>query len=125
MQRQTTQRRAIRQCIEDADRPLSPAEVHAAAAGKVPKLGLATVYRALAAMKEEGQLAVVSLPGEAPRYELAGKPHHHHFHCRQCDRVYELNGCPGDLKRLAPEKFVVESHEVVLYGLCPGCAETR
>lgn len=125
MQRQTNQRRAIRECIEDAGRPLSPAEVHSAAGAKVPKLGLATVYRALASMKEEGLLDVVSLPGEAPRYELAGKPHHHHFHCRHCDRVFELQGCPGDLKRLAPANFVVESHEVVLYGLCPSCVEAR
>lgn len=121
MQRQTAQRRAIRQCIEEAGRPLSPAEVHAAAAEAVPRLGLATVYRTLAAMREEGLLEAVHLPGEPPRYEISGKPHHHHFHCRRCDRVFELEGCPGDLKKLAPPDFKVESHDVLLYGLCPGC----
>lgn len=115
MQRDTQQRRAIRRAIEDADRPLSPQEVLDAARAHCQGLGL----KALVA---DEALAQVELPGEPPRYESTGKRHHHHFHCRMCDRVYELAGCPEGLRRLTPAGFALESHEVVLYGRCAACA---
>lgn len=121
MERDTAQRRAIRQVLEEAGRPLSPAEVHEAAQTEIPKLGQATVYRTLKALLEEEWIVAVQLPGEAPRYELAGKHHHHHFHCRNCQRVFEVEGCPGNLNGLVPSGFSLESHEVVLYGLCDSC----
>ena len=121
MKRDTRQRQAIRRAIEEADRPLSPREVLEAAGAHHAGLGIATVYRTLKALVEEGALAQVELPGEPPRYETTGKRHHHHFHCRACDRVYELEGCPDGLRSLTPVGFSLESHEVVLYGRCAAC----
>ncbi len=121
MERDTRQRKAIRQSIEDAARPLSPQEILEFAQAAVPGLGMATVYRSIKGLVEEGWLRAVELPGRPPAYEVAGKEHHHHFHCRKCGRVFEVEGCPGNLKKLAPPGFVVEEHEVVLYGLCDRC----
>jgi Fur family transcriptional regulator, ferric uptake regulator len=121
MERDTAQRRAIRSVIVEADRPLSPREVLDAAQGDVSSLGIATVYRNLKALLEEGWLAAVELPGEPPRYEVAGKQHHHHFLCTKCERVFELPGCPGNLNATVPEGFRTERHEVVLFGLCDRC----
>jgi Fur family transcriptional regulator, ferric uptake regulator len=120
--RDTQQRRAIRAAIDDANRPLSPREVLDSARRGSPGLGIATVYRTLKTWVEEGGLTQVDLPGEPPRYEATGKQHHHHFHCRSCDRVYELQGCPEGLRSLTPPGFSLESHEVVLYGRCAECA---
>jgi Fur family ferric uptake transcriptional regulator len=120
--RDTQQRRAIRAAIDDANRPLSPREVLESARRGSPGLGIATVYRTLKTWVEEGGLTQVDLPGEPPRYEATGKQHHHHFHCRSCDRVYELQGCPEGLRSLTPPGFSLESHEVVLYGRCAECA---
>lgn len=121
-QRITRQRRAIRRALERADRPLTPREVHRSARRVLPRLGIATVYRNLRRMVEVGQLLAVDLPATPRRYELAGKDHHHHFHCRRCDRVYEVDACPGSLRELAPAGFRPEAHEVILYGLCGACA---
>lgn len=122
MQRDTKQRRAIRRAFEEAGHPLSPKEVHTAAQRDVEALGIATVYRNIRSLQEEGWLEAVELPGEPARYEVAGKEHHHHFHCRECDRVYEVEGCPGNLQTVTPRGFRLESHEFVLYGLCDRCA---
>lgn len=119
--RDTQQRRAIRAAIEEAGRPLSPQEILETAKRTSPGLGIATVYRTLKSWVEAGGLTQVDLPGEAPRYEATGKKHHHHFHCRSCDRVFELEGCPEDLRSLTPPGFALESHEVVLYGRCAAC----
>lgn len=102
-------------------RPLSAEETLEAAQRTIPTLGIATVYRALNSMVEAGMLQPVEVPGEAARYERADLEHHHHFHCRSCRRVYDVNGCPGQIKQMAPRGFKVESHEILLYGTCPDC----
>jgi len=119
--RDTSQRRAIREAVEGAGRPLSATEILSAARATVPGLGIATVYRAVRRMQDEGALRQVDLPGDAPRYEASGKDHHHHFHCRSCARVYEVEACPGEFAMPAPPGFAVEDHEVILYGRCPAC----
>lgn len=121
MIRDTSQRRAIRKVLADAGRPLTPQEVLDVAQADVPGLGIATVYRAIKGLREEGWLTPVELPGEPTHFEVSGKQHHHHFSCRGCGRVYELKGCPADLKRLLPRGFSMEDHEVVLYGSCKEC----
>ncbi len=121
MRRDTRQRRILRQILDQADRPLSPQEILEASQGVLSGLGIATVYRNVKAMVEEGTLQAVELPGEGLRYEVAGKHHHHHFHCRGCGKVFEVDGCPGDLGPLAPPAFQVESHMIVLYGRCADC----
>jgi Fur family transcriptional regulator, ferric uptake regulator len=122
MQRETRQRKAIRAAFEEAGHPLSPKELLDAAQDRVKGLGIATVYRNIRALQDDGWLEAVELPGEPARYERAGKGHHHHFHCRECDRVYEVPGCPGNLKDVTPPGFTLEAHEFVLYGLCDLCA---
>jgi Fur family ferric uptake transcriptional regulator len=121
MERDTRQRRAIRRVFETSGRPLSTREVLAAAHRQAPTLGLATVYRNLKALVDDGLLVAVEVPGEPARYEPAGKRHHHHFRCRCCDRLFELGGCRKPVPR-APKGFVVESHELLLYGRCASCA---
>lgn len=121
MQRDTRQRRILRKVLVEAARPLSPQEILESSQSELPQLGIATVYRNVKALVEEGWLQTVEIPGEGLRYEVAGKEHHHHFYCQVCSRVFEVEGCPGNLKGLAPEGFRVQSHLLVLYGLCPTC----
>ena len=120
----TLQRRALRAAFARADRPLSPEEVLAEARRAAPRLGLATVYRNLRTLVGEGWLVEVALPGAPNRYEIAGKHHHHHFRCRLCDRVFEVDGCPPDLRALLPRGFRLESHDITLIGRCPACAKS-
>ena len=125
MERHTRQRAAIREAIVAAARPLLPQEVLQAAQQQVPGLGIATVYRNLKGLVEEGELRAVHLPGENPRFESTGHAHHHHFQCRQCQRVFDVHACPGDLSRLAPQGFTVEDHDLTLYGRCQECSTAR
>ncbi len=122
MERNTRQRSAIREAIARAERPLLPQEVLDAAQIDVPGLGIATVYRNIRSLTEEGELSEVKLPGENPRFEIAGHQHHHHFQCRLCQRVFDVHACPCHLSRLAPQGFTVENHDLTLYGRCKDCA---
>ncbi len=122
MQRETRQRRTIRRILEEAGHPLSPKEVLDAAQHTVKGLGIATVYRNLRTLQDDGWIAVVEVPGDSPRYEVAGKDHHHHFLCRDCDKLFEVDGCPGNVRAVTPEGFELEGHDFLLYGLCRSCA---
>jgi Fur family ferric uptake transcriptional regulator len=121
MERNTRQRDAIRAVIEHAHRPLGIQEVFTLAAKERPGLGIATVYRTIKTLLADEVLREVELPGAVPRYELAHLDHHHHFHCRRCDRVYEIEGCPGRLKGLTPRGFKMEGHDLTITGLCAAC----
>jgi Fur family ferric uptake transcriptional regulator len=119
--RRTRQRAAIRRVFEEAERPIGPSECLERAAGLVPRIGIATVYRNIRRLVDEEWLRIVALPGGPDRYEVAGKRHHHHFECRECNLVFDVDACPGDLRQMAPGGFRLEAHEIILYGLCPGC----
>lgn len=121
MERKTNQRAAICEAFRAAARPLSPQEVLDAAQDEVPSLGIATVYRNIKALIQENWLQTVDLPGEAARYELADIGHHHHFHCKSCGKVFDIEGCPGKLQAMLPEGFALDDHEIVLYGRCADC----
>lgn len=119
--RDTRQKQAIRQAITAANRPVSPAEVLELAGERVPGISIATVYRNLVTLLEEGWLVAVNLPGKPPCYELAGKHHHHHFQCNACSKVFELEGCDIVPKAKLPPGFRTTSHEFFLYGTCADC----
>ena len=120
-QRNTKQRMAIEEVFQDVPRPLSPAEVLELAQKEVPGLGIATVYRALNDLVAEEKLRVVELPGQTARYEKSGLAHHHHFHCTECDKVFDLDGCFLKPELELPAGFKLLGHDITLKGTCPHC----
>lgn len=120
-QRQTKQRSAIEHIFSSVEGPLSPNEVLERAREEIPNLGIATVYRALNDMVDEKQLRRVDLPGQSSRYEKADLKHHHHFHCTECDRVFDLEGCLLKHDLDLPKGFEVVQHDITLTGTCPDC----
>jgi Fur family ferric uptake transcriptional regulator len=121
--RSTKQKRLVWSIIEQAGRPLSPAEVHQAALKDLPKVSVATVYRTLRALQDDQKIVAVSLPGESDRYETKIKAdhHHHHFHCDDCGKVFDVPGCGLRVDARVPAGFAITRHEVVLYGSCKQC----
>lgn len=121
MKHNTRQRQAIVNCLNMADGPMSPQEVHEQSLKLVTGIGIATIYRNLKLLVTEGKVRELTFPGENSRFELVGLGHHHHFLCRVCDRVFCIKGCPGDFNNMIPNGFVLEEHEIVLYGKCENC----
>jgi Fur family transcriptional regulator, ferric uptake regulator len=123
-QRQTRQREVILEVIRGAEGPLSVASILERCRERVPRLGLATVYRTIGLLREVGSIIEVLLPGEDAHFEPAHRGHHHHFCCRSCHRVFELETCPVGIPAgsVLPGGFRVEDHHLTLYGLCAACA---
>jgi Fur family ferric uptake transcriptional regulator len=122
LRRNTTQRKAIEQVFRERERPLGVDEILEYGRKLVKSLNQATVYRNLKLLIEDGWLKRISHPSLGALYERTGRAHHHHFHCRECNRAFELPGCA--LKEdAAPDGYVVEDHEIFLFGVCPSCVE--
>lgn len=123
-QRSTRQRDVIARILDGAEGPLAVGDVLERAQAAAPGVGIATVYRTLKLLCGQGRIHPVTLDGET-RYEASGRGHHHHFSCTACGRVFTLHSCPLTLPSgtVYPGGFVVEAHEITLYGKCPECVE--
>lgn len=124
-QRQTRQRDVLFQIINDTKGPLSVADIYQQAKESLPHLGIATVYRAMKLMLETKQILQVNMPSGETRYESAFLGHHDHFQCNKCHKVFDLDNCPLGLQSgtTLPGGFVVEGHEMTLFGLCADCSK--
>jgi Fur family ferric uptake transcriptional regulator len=121
IRRNTQQRREIREVFERNNRPLASDEVLRLAQQRIAGLGMATVYRTIKTLTDEGWLVPVEVPGGPPRYEVRGKAHHHHFHCLKCGKLFELDRCLERVVKLIPPSFRVVDHVVMIYGYCASC----
>jgi Fur family ferric uptake transcriptional regulator len=121
-ERNTRQRRTIRDVVDRAGRPLSTDEILTGARQSIASLGMATVYRSIRALLEEGWLTAVDVPGRSPLYERSGKGHHHHFACARCKRVFELGACAAEIRSDVPPGFVASGHDITIYGTCSACS---
>lgn len=86
-------------------------------------VSLATVYRNLARLSEEG--LILSLPdlGEGRRFDGQTAPHHHFF-CSSCGRVFDLEfELPSSLKESVFRKIPgeVTQLQLQLHGICNQC----
>jgi Fur family transcriptional regulator, ferric uptake regulator len=121
--RNTRQREIILETLSQAEGPLTTQGILERARLELPQLGLATVYRTVALLRDDGRILEVRLPGEEPRFEPVRQTHHHHFSCTRCHRVLELDFCPVQIPKgtLLPNGFRVQDHHLTLYGLCATC----
>ncbi len=117
MFRDTKQRHAIKKAIESANRPVGPKEILTLASKEVPNLGIATVYRNIKTMVEQGELVTVDLPGQAPRYQppAADRPPHL-FICQKSDSVYNIDPDLKGFKLKLPDEFKVKDFQIIAFG---------
>jgi Fur family transcriptional regulator, ferric uptake regulator len=126
-QRNTRQRNVILEVIRSARGPLPVPGILPRAAEQIPGIGIATVYRTIKMLLEQGRVSAVILPTGETRYEVHGLSHHHHFQCTSCGQVFCMDFCPfaGPNRARLPGGFRVESHTVTTYGKCPECAAPK
>lgn len=128
-QRRTTrQRRAVAAILSDTAAFISAQDLHLRLRRRGETIGLATVYRTLAAMAQDEQVDMLRAPDGEARYRLcATEGHHHHLVCRECGRTVEIEGPTVESWAddvAAEHGFVDVSHTVEVFGTCASCATT-
>lgn len=123
IQRNTPQSQAILKCYQDAGRPLAPIDAHTRLSATHPRLGIATVYRAVRRFELAGLLERVEVDGVA-HYEHPKPMAHPHFVCENCRQSFCLPPNPDMLRTVTPPGFSVKSHDLLVRGHCPRCQES-
>lgn len=103
---------------------LTAQDVFLRARAAQPKLGFATVHRALARLHELGLVLKLDVPGAASAvYEPATSPHAH-FRCTRCGSIDDVDfAVPPDLlAQLADRhRIEIEAEATTFAGRCAGC----
>jgi len=113
--------------VEHARTHPTAEEVYQLARKKIHNVSLATVYRNLHLLAEEGKIREVQFQGDVIRYDGMIAPHEH-FYCSGCGHVEDLNSkLPADaLSSLAKKMEVtIERYALDYYGLCKKCIRKR
>ena len=124
--RGTRQAQALAAALAGLPGFCSAQEIHAELRRKGEHVGLATVYRHLQALSEQGSVdAIRDVSGETLYRQCETSVHHHHLTCRTCGRSVEVEGRAVErwAEQVATEAgFTDVGHTVELFGLCPQCA---
>ena len=124
MKRQTWQREAVRDALSTSEGFVSAQSLHSALREGGSSIGLATVYRALADLADEGEADSLQQEGESLYRACTPGSHHHHLICRNCGTAVEISADPVEAwaRQVAAEHgFTEPNHVVDVFGLCPEC----
>jgi Fur family ferric uptake transcriptional regulator len=120
--RVTTQRRVILDVFTAPGAGhLSADGVHERASAQLPELARATVYNTLNELVRAGLLRRIDGFGSA-LYDRNADGAHHHFHCRECGDLFDVEPAGAAAIALPDGGFEVERTEIMLRGRCPACA---
>jgi len=123
----TTQRQAILDIINSSNRHWDADELARSLSDAGKPIGIATVYRGLAALESQGLIHSIQL-ADKKRYERADKEHHDHMVCTQCGHIEEFSHQTIEQlqQAAATEKgFTLTGHQLVMFGLCKQCSQTQ
>ena len=123
--RRMPSRIAVLAVLEPVHGHLAVAEIHhriVAGGGQSPDL--ATVYRTVTTLVDQGVLHALAVEGGVTTYGLTEKPHHHAV-CTECATIIEV---PAKRLSTALEHAIEgsaftlsEQAGLTLHGLCPDC----
>ena len=128
-QRVTKQRLAVSAALDELDDFVSTQELYRILHNQGASVSLATAYRILQSLADEGLVDVLrNGDGEAVYRRCAVTGHHHHLLCRSCGKAVEVEAPAVETwaARTAAEHGYTEvAHTVEIFGLCPDCTARK
>lgn len=120
----TAQRLDILEVVRSGPRHFTAQDIFESVAKRNTDIGFATVYRFLRTLADQKYVTEVRMGGMPARYEWAAKDHHDHLSCSNCGKIVEFEN--SEIERLQEKValqfgFLLTSHILELYGLCPSC----
>lgn len=87
----------------------------------LPTISLATVYRNLNQLADNGDILKIQIPGEPDRFDSTICDHHH-FNCVKCGSVCDI--MPEDINLGSIANIngnVILDYQIILKGICKEC----
>lgn len=125
--RSTWQKAAVKEKLAEVNVFISAQDLHQQLARGDIKVGLTTVYRALAELAETAEVDALATDDGETRYRICHTAaHHHHLSCRSCGKAIEVKfaASEGWAEKLAAEHgFTDVSHSIEVFGICASCGD--
>jgi len=124
MAKLTQHRQVILDLINDSNHHWDAEELARALIERGSTMGIATVYRGLAALESQGLISTFQM-ADRKRYERASKAHHDHLVCTGCGKIQEFfnDDIEQQQERVAKENgFTITGHQLVIFGTCKNCS---
>ncbi|SDL39246.1 Fur family transcriptional regulator [Halarsenatibacter silvermanii] len=121
--RMTKQRKAILEVLKNTDSHPTADEIYEEVKKEIPNISLGTIYRNLNVLEEMDEIMVLDYGSTHSRFDGCSK-NHYHFHCSECEEIYDLDMKVQDELNSSVEDnfpFEVNKHRLEFYGLCPDC----
>lgn len=121
----TRSQERILNLLKTTNRAISAQDIYVELRNSNQNMGLATVYRALEALKLEGVVQVRTLASSESLYSLAQQDKHH-LTCLQCGISIPVNQCPVhelETKLHSSHQFKIFYHTLEFFGLCNRCQQ--
>jgi Fe2+ or Zn2+ uptake regulation protein len=119
----TRQRAAVYEYLRTVDHHPTAHEVYFAVRRRMPKIGLATVYKNLEALVSCGAVSRLDYGDGAARYDIR-TDRHYHSRCLRCGAIRDIEPGAGTiaLRRLRlPAGFEVTDCRLEVLGCCRAC----
>ncbi|MDA8372213.1 MAG: transcriptional repressor [Nocardiopsaceae bacterium] len=121
----SSRRETVRQALNEYSGFRSAQDLYADLRSEGSKIGLTTVYRALQALSDSGEVDVLRTDdGEAVYRACLTEAHHHHLVCRSCGKAVEVEGPVVEkwAEAIGAEHgFSDVTHTVEVFGTCADC----
>jgi len=125
MQRMTKQRQAVLDELTRVTDFRSAQQIFEDLHSQGHRVGLATVYRSLQGLAEDGRIDTLrSSDGESLYRSCTNNHHHHHLVCRECGFTEEIEQSQIEswVTRVAQAHgFTDVEHSLELFGTCSTC----
>lgn len=111
--------------LKTLNRAISAQDIYVELRNGSQSIGLATVYRALEALKLEGVVQVRTLASGESLYSSLQQDKHH-LTCLQCGKSIPIDECPvHELETQLHQyhKFKIFYHTLEFFGLCNRCQQ--
>ena len=127
MQRMTKQRQAVLDELTRVNDFRSAQQIFEDLRTNGQHVGLATVYRSLQGLAEDGRIdALRSSEGESLYRICTSNSHHHHLVCRECGHAEEIEQSQIEAWVTSVAQghcFANVEHSLELFGTCVSCQE--
>jgi Fur family ferric uptake transcriptional regulator len=123
----TKNQQRVLDLLQELHKSLSAQDIYIALRDRRQSIGLATVYRALDAMKIQGRVKALTLPSGETVYGLTHSDRHH-LNCVNCGASVPINDCPvHELEHQLDSEydFKVYYHTLEFFGLCHECQQQQ
>lgn len=118
----TKQRKIVYDIMRESDGHMTAEEVYKSAKVRMPKIGIATVYRNLNKLVDDGMLSKIDLGNDSITYDITTVLHAH-LVCSRCGKITDiiLNSKVFQ-KEMDTKRFHATEYAMVIRGICGDCA---